>query len=124
ARAAPYRSSSGTAQYACVSARLRPGQIIAMATTPMTAAARPAAWMILRGVGSQYPPGSGRECDGHPRAAAGAAVPHRDEPAVRRAAAHPLDPGQRDLRRLLPDRKSTRLNSSHDQISYAVFCLK
>src|SRR2546421_1024541 len=24
----------------------------------------------------------------------------------------------------LPDRKSTRLNSSHDQISYAVFCLK
>src|SRR2546428_2006270 len=27
--------------------------------------------------------------------------------------------GLRDL-----DRKSTRLNSSHDQISYAVFCLK
>src|SRR2546428_6971881 len=27
---------------------------------------------------------------------------------------------ERDLR----DRKSTRLNSSHDQISYAVFCLK
>src|SRR2546428_13441457 len=27
-------------------------------------------------------------------------------------------------RRRLPDRKSTRLNSSHDQISYAVFCLK
>src|SRR2546430_5399789 len=25
---------------------------------------------------------------------------------------------------LLPDRKSTRLNSSHSQISYAVFCLK
>src|SRR6478672_13418686 len=23
-----------------------------------------------------------------------------------------------------PDRKSTRLNSSHDQMSYAVFCLK
>src|SRR2546421_2730668 len=23
-----------------------------------------------------------------------------------------------------PDRKSTRLNSSHDQISYAVFCFK
>src|SRR2546421_5711215 len=31
-----------------------------------------------------------------------------------------------DDRRLkeLRDRKSTRLNSSHDQISYAVFCLK
>src|SRR2546421_6006778 len=26
--------------------------------------------------------------------------------------------------RSLSDRKSTRLNSSHDQISYAVFCLK
>src|SRR2546428_904207 len=26
--------------------------------------------------------------------------------------------------RLPSDRKSTRLNSSHDQISYAVFCLK
>src|SRR5438128_7235832 len=25
---------------------------------------------------------------------------------------------------LLPDRKSTRLNSSHGSISYAVFCLK
>src|SRR5206468_6249257 len=31
----------------------------------------------------------------------------------------------RNLRRQVPaDRKSTRLNSSHDQISYAVFCLK
>src|SRR2546427_9579578 len=27
-------------------------------------------------------------------------------------------------RRALRDRKSTRLNSSHSQISYAVFCLK
>src|SRR2546430_11503516 len=26
--------------------------------------------------------------------------------------------------RCIPDRKSTRLNSSHSQISYAVFCLK
>src|SRR2546428_3905385 len=34
---------------------------------------------------------------------------------------------ERDLpadRRVRRDRKSTRLNSSHDQISYAVFCLK
>src|SRR5205085_8201742 len=29
-----------------------------------------------------------------------------------------------DLREWLRDRKSTRLNSSHSQISYAVFCLK
>src|SRR5206468_13107679 len=28
------------------------------------------------------------------------------------------------LRNFAADRKSTRLNSSHDQISYAVFCLK
>src|SRR2546421_459040 len=28
------------------------------------------------------------------------------------------------VERGLEDRKSTRLNSSHDQISYAVFCLK
>src|SRR3989449_7311776 len=28
------------------------------------------------------------------------------------------------LRVLFPDRKSTRLNSSHGYISYAVFCLK
>src|SRR2546430_7748778 len=33
------------------------------------------------------------------------------------AASHPPTPRR-------PDRKSTRLNSSHSQISYAVFCLK
>src|SRR2546428_10186416 len=32
--------------------------------------------------------------------------------------------GQDRAVRLRGDRKSTRLNSSHDQISYAVFCLK
>src|SRR3712207_8106247 len=31
---------------------------------------------------------------------------------------------RRDLLQLLQDRKSTRLNSSHANISYAVFCLK
>src|SRR2546427_3887438 len=36
-------------------------------------------------------------------------------PSVRRA---PVGPSRRT------DRKSTRLNSSHSQISYAVFCLK
>src|SRR5437879_11655920 len=35
-----------------------------------------------------------------------------------------LDVGERLLERLLIDRKSTRLNSSHRCISYAVFCLK
>src|SRR5206468_6240407 len=32
--------------------------------------------------------------------------------------------GNRVVVRVSIDRKSTRLNSSHDQISYAVFCLK
>src|SRR3712207_9260657 len=51
---------------------------------------------------------------------------------VQRGAAVPLDvaPGQADRhqphqdRHPEPDRKSTRLNSSHANISYAVFCLK
>src|SRR2546421_1719694 len=35
------------------------------------------------------------------------------------------DPKELDLAKISArDRKSTRLNSSHDQISYAVFCLK
>src|SRR2546430_12354357 len=39
---------------------------------------------------------------------------------------HPSDPASVPARpaRKRPDRKSTRLNSSHSQISYAVFCLK
>src|SRR2546430_3813274 len=32
--------------------------------------------------------------------------------------------GRLSIMTLLADRKSTRLNSSHSQISYAVFCLK
>src|SRR2546428_6625988 len=32
--------------------------------------------------------------------------------------------GHGSLKLTAKDRKSTRLNSSHDQISYAVFCLK
>src|SRR2546430_12197937 len=33
-------------------------------------------------------------------------------------------PAMRVVERGIADRKSTRLNSSHSQISYAVFCLK
>src|SRR3712207_8400892 len=50
--------------------------------------------------------------------------------AARRPAPRQLqDPGRRSagcgrLRSGGPDRKSTRLNSSHANISYAVFCLK
>src|SRR6266478_7088557 len=44
------------------------------------------------------------------------------ERAIKRALTKPLDDDP--LKSLLRDRKSTRLNSSHSQISYAVFCLK
>src|SRR5699024_11234439 len=42
--------------------------------------------------------------------------------AVFRLAVHALHPGSRPA--AMEDRKSTRLNSSHVSISYAVFCLK
>src|SRR5206468_8122780 len=44
-----------------------------------------------------------------------------EEPDVQRVQ-HPPRGGNREVE-LEVDRKSTRLNSSHDQISYAVFCL-
>src|SRR5688572_31192897 len=42
----------------------------------------------------------------------------------RDASAVKEDRVRRQGRLAAPDRKSTRLNSSHSQISYAVFCLK
>src|SRR3712207_8667553 len=50
--------------------------------------------------------------------AAAARPPHDDGDAV----AHAVAPLRDHVREL--DRKSTRLNSSHANISYAVFCLK
>src|SRR2546430_10335079 len=52
------------------------------------------------------------------------AAHHVDPPAVRLG--NPLGDGESQPRAgtLTGDRKSTRLNSSHSQISYAVFCLK
>src|SRR2546427_9286519 len=58
-----------------------------------------------------------------------------DGPPARRAAGpsgdrllavgiQPAAPPHRPATGLFGDRKSTRLNSSHSQISYAVFCLK
>src|SRR5436190_14890396 len=41
-----------------------------------------------------------------------------------RAPEHEPAPGARSQASTGPDRKSTRLNSSHTVISYAVFCLK
>src|SRR3712207_7147446 len=52
----------------------------------------------------------------------GRAVPaHRADGRVHRA---PAAPPRRPVGLSRPDRKSTRLNSSHANISYAVFCLK
>src|SRR2546430_11949534 len=59
----------------------------------------------------------GRDIEQHHARRRDAFDPGRD------AAAGPDQQSHRgDARR--PDRKSTRLNSSHSQISYAVFCLK
>src|SRR3989440_8043265 len=53
----------------------------------------------------------------------GIGVLHKNMPVDRQAAE--VDRVKRsESGMILQDRKSTRLNSSHDQISYAVFCLK
>src|SRR2546430_11349964 len=61
-----------------------------------------------------------------PDAVSGGALTNRERPAggalAQRSAAMERD--QRGERCAWRDRKSTRLNSSHSQISYAVFCLK
>src|SRR2546430_13229037 len=44
--------------------------------------------------------------------------------AILRGGAPPVATSPSTPPRLSEDRKSTRLNSSHSQISYAVFCLK
>src|SRR2546430_6943595 len=68
-------------------------------------------------------------------------IPAPTTPGVAPALAHPREPEKTNVASLSPeparrpvqapapapahrDRKSTRLNSSHSQISYAVFCLK
>src|SRR2546428_4813305 len=48
----------------------------------------------------------------------------RSEPTNSRVKSYPADDLRARVPVLMTDRKSTRLNSSHDQISYAVFCLK
>src|SRR3712207_8472268 len=49
-------------------------------------------------------------------------LPMRPPPRARREASRPV--GRRPRPAFAADRKSTRLNSSHANISYAVFCLK
>src|SRR2546430_9747721 len=59
----------------------------------------------------------------HQRVAADAIMPRLRERAVGDLV-HPHRAGCRPVQLERLDRKSTRLNSSHSQISYAVFCLK
>src|SRR5256885_11216683 len=79
--------------------------------------------VVDRGEAVGHPPGVGQ----HHRAdrADRQLVPHEPEPRLARRA----EQVQHELRREadpaeVQDRKSTRLNSSHLVISYAVFCLK
>src|SRR2546422_4480289 len=58
---------------------------------------------------------SRRDREGHGRSASGGARRGRDAPPRR---------DREELPARIQDRKSTRLNSSHGYISYAVFCLK
>src|SRR2546430_13134193 len=62
------------------------------------------------------------------RPEAGLAQPLGDETVARAVPAAAAPVGEQDDARRpaghFQDRKSTRLNSSHSQISYAVFCLK
>src|SRR5688572_31640588 len=67
--------------------------------------------------------------DGGDPAARGTRRPARRNRREARLPAEGLTPGSEAVGRLAvrapeEDRKSTRLNSSHSQISYAVFCLK
>src|SRR3712207_8531844 len=55
---------------------------------------------------------------------AGASLADIDEELLERALGRPAVDDLAALRQLERDRKSTRLNSSHANISYAVFCLK
>src|SRR5256885_8903396 len=67
-------------------------------------------------------PDAQRAVDSHEHGALRLALLHRAGAAPEwPPAAHPARQG---TRRVLLDRKSTRLNSSHLVISYAVFCLK
>src|SRR5204863_1674640 len=58
------------------------------------------------------------------RHGSGLYVTRRDHGSGERADALNFDVGAFDLTEARIDRKSTRLNSSHVEISYAVFCLK
>src|SRR3712207_8451892 len=75
-------------------------------------------WRGLRALASDRRPGGRRGARLRAHSQGALAAPQRAE-------GHARDPGRRGLApRRRADRKSTRLNSSHANISYAVFCLK
>src|SRR2546428_5979791 len=76
---------------------------------------------LIAAIDARYP----RRRSGRVGAFRGGAVPSLEQVEQRLVdrivhVSYPIGPGGAAR----PDRKSTRLNSSHDQISYAVFCLK
>src|SRR5438067_7254430 len=87
---------------------------------------RPEEPRTRRAVASGSPSGSSRRRTPAAvrRVADRAARPTRDLPRGWQGPAGRADPRHAQLLEPLADRKSTRLNSSHVSISYAVFCLK
>src|SRR5690606_41488368 len=87
---------------------------------------------LFRSVGRSRPAAEGDPLRAMQAAASGERAPGSAGDSASRLGedfAHLWEPEEevrevRDLQRDLPDRKSTRLNSSHVKISYAVFCLK
>src|SRR5688572_32525990 len=78
--------------------------------------------LFRSGQGRSVPGGRARRRAAHPEGRAGRGREATAGPRPPRGRARGVRrPRPADVR---PDRKSTRLNSSHSQISYAVFCLK
>src|SRR3712207_7723103 len=65
-----------------------------------------------------------REGAGRPDADAAAEQPRLELHLLAPYRQHLRPDAEQQRRRVVADRKSTRLNSSHANISYAVFCLK
>src|SRR4249920_1715817 len=90
------------------------GAVSALLTTP---AAAHAAYVLAHGAGAgMHHPFMATVASGLARR--GVATLRFQFPSMERASRRPDSP------RVAQDRKSTRLNSSHVRISYAVFCLK
>src|SRR2546430_5266152 len=74
---------------------------------------------LFRSQRSCVPPHKRHKCQGERDSVEGPAKLHAIKPSL---LSHDPQPAEHKWK--YQDRKSTRLNSSHSQISYAVFCLK